>query len=45
MDGKEPTPPADLPTPKDKKDSGDDEQGRPSVEPQMDKPAGEAGGD
>lgn len=40
MQGNKPTPPADLPTPR-KKDSDDDEQGRPKVEPQMDKPAGE----
>ncbi len=41
MDGKQPTPPSDLPTPK-RKDSGDDEQDRPNIEPQLDKPAGEA---
>ncbi len=40
MDGKKPTPPADLPTPR-KKDSDDDGQGRTKVEPQMDNPASE----
>ena len=42
MEGKEPTPPADLPTPK-KDNSGDDKGDTPSsVEPQMDKPANES---
>ena len=40
MAGKTPTPPSDLPVPK-KKKSGDDEEDRPSVEPQMDNPANE----
>ncbi len=38
MEGKEPTPPADLPTPK-KPSSDDDSQGRPDIKPQIDKPA------
>ncbi len=38
MDGKTPTPPADLPELKDKK-SDDDSGSRPSVKPQMDTPA------
>jgi cell division protease FtsH len=41
MEGNEPTPPADLPTPK-KKDSSDDSEDRPSIKPQMDKPASDA---
>jgi cell division protease FtsH len=41
MEGKDPTPPADLPMPK-KKDSTDDSEDRPSVKPQMDKPASDA---
>jgi len=40
MEGKKPTPPADLPMPR-KKDSDDDSQGRSDVEPQMDNPASE----
>ncbi len=40
MEGKKPTPPVDLPTPK-SKDPSDDEQDRPNIEPQLDKPAGE----
>jgi len=44
MAGNAPTPPADLPTPRKKKDSGGDQQDRPSVKPkpQMDNPANEA---
>ena len=42
MAGNEPTPPADLPTPRKKKDPGDDQQDRPSVNPQMDNPANES---
>jgi cell division protease FtsH len=38
MEGKDPTPPSDLPVPK-KKDSGDGSDGKPSIKPQMDKPA------
>ena len=41
MEGKDPTPPADLPEPKTKK-SDDDSEGRPSIKPQMDKPASDA---
>ena len=41
MEGNEPTPPSDLPTPK-KKDSSDDSEDRPSIKPQMDKPASDA---
>jgi len=41
MDGKDPTPPAELPELKDKK-SDDDSKGRPNVEPQLDKPASDA---
>ncbi|RBP51464.1 ATP-dependent zinc metalloprotease FtsH [Arenicella xantha] len=41
MEGKQPTPPADLPTPKNNKGSGDDGEGKPSIEPQMDNPANE----
>jgi len=41
MDGKTPTPPADLPELKDKK-SDDDSGSRPSVKPQMDTPASDA---
>ena len=41
MEGKDPTPPADLPEPKEKK-SDDDSQSRPNVKPQMDKPASDA---
>ena len=41
MDGKQPTPPSDLPTPK-RKDSGDNDRGRPDIKPQLDQPAGEA---
>ena len=40
MEGKDPTPPSDLPTPK-KNDSSDDSQNRPDIKPQMDHPAGE----
>lgn len=42
MAGNEPTPPADLPTPRKNKDSGDGQQDRPSIKPQMDNPANEA---
>jgi len=42
MDGKDPTPPADLPEPKKKKNSDDDSESRPNVKPQMDKPASDA---
>ncbi|MEM7359502.1 MAG: ATP-dependent zinc metalloprotease FtsH [Pseudomonadota bacterium] len=44
MEGKEPTPPADLPTPKsdDKGDSDDGKAESASVKPQMDNPASEA---
>jgi len=38
MDGKEPTPPSDLPEPKTEK-SDDDSGSRPSINPQMDSPA------
>ena len=41
MEGKLPTPPLDLPTPK-RKDPGDNEQGRPDIKPQLDNPAGES---
>ncbi|GGZ99520.1 ATP-dependent zinc metalloprotease FtsH [Arenicella chitinivorans] len=41
MEGKKPTPPADLPTPRGKGDSGDDEKGKPAVKPQLDNPASE----
>jgi len=41
MEGKDPTPPADLPEPKNV-NSDDDSEGRPSVKPQMDKPASDA---
>ncbi|MBL4674111.1 MAG: ATP-dependent metalloprotease, partial [Arenicella sp.] len=41
MEGNEPTPPSDLPTPK-KKDSSDDSDDRSSVKPQTDKPASDA---
>ena len=41
VEGKDPTPPADLPEPKTKK-SDDDSEGRPSIKPQMDKPASDA---
>ena len=44
MAGNEPTPPADLPTPRKKNDSssGDDEPKRPAAKPQMDNPANES---
>ncbi len=38
MEGKNPTPPADLPRPKDKS-SDDDSESKPNIEPQLDKPA------
>lgn len=38
MEGKNPTPPADLPRPK-KKSSDDDSESKPNIEPQLDKPA------
>lgn len=41
MEGKDPTPPADLPEPK-KSNSDDDSQDRPSIKPQMDTPASDA---
>lgn len=41
MEDKLPTPPADLPTPRGKDDSGDDEKGKPAVKPQLDNPASE----
>ena len=41
MEGKDPTPPADLPEPK-TKNTDDDSEGRPSIKPQMDKPASDA---
>jgi len=41
MDGKDPTPPADLPEPKNS-NSDDDSEDRPSIKPQMDKPVGDA---
>lgn len=41
MEGKQPTPPADLPTPRNKKGSDDDDKGKSSIKPQMDNPAGE----
>ena len=41
MSGRTPQPPADLPVPKETK-SDDDAEDRPSIEPQMDKPASES---
>ncbi|WP_353412613.1 ATP-dependent zinc metalloprotease FtsH [Arenicella sp. 4NH20-0111] len=41
MEGRTPTAPSDLPTPKDK-DSGDDNEDKSEVEPQLDKPASES---
>jgi len=44
MEGKDPTPPEDLPTPKNDKGngSGDDKSDKPSVKPQFDNPASDA---
>ncbi len=44
MEGKTPRPPSDLPEPKDSGADGDDQddQGKPEVKPQMDKPAEES---
>ena len=41
MEGKDPTPPSDLPEPKNK-GSDDDSEDRPSIKPQLDNPASEA---
>ncbi len=41
MEGRTPRPPSDLPTPKDN-DSGDDNEDKPEVKPQLDTPASES---
>ena len=42
MEGRMPSPPSDLPSPKDSGSSGDDNEDKPEVGPQMDKPASES---
>ena len=42
MAGKQPTAPVDMPPPSGGGDSSDDQQDRPSIKPQMDKPASES---